>query len=400
MPKANAGPKGCINRRSALAHMAKAGACALGSPLLMTSGSASAAVIDHKVAAEPGLASVAQTKGLDFGASFAVHELDQSYGRTYASLYTQDVHTISSELCLKIPVLRPDAHVLDFEPADRFFSFAEKNKLHVHGHTLIWDDYLPDWIKKLGRDEVKHVLQAHIMTVLERYRGKAKSWDVVNEPIAPWDHNPGNLRQGPFYNAFGEDYIVEAFKLARRFEPDAHLILNEAQTESDDENGETFRKSLLALIKRQLDQGAPIDGIGLQCHLQSARRYDFPRFADFIYELLALGLEVRITELDINDSAFAADIKKRDQQVAALYKSFLKEILAITEIKSLTLWQLSDRTSWMADPFIAPPLRRDRKPSRPLIYDKDFKRKPAWYVFEQAFRDMPPRKIKSIKQPN
>ncbi len=338
------------------------------------------------------LAALAAQKGLAFGASFAVHELDQPHGKRYAEIYQRDVQLITSEQCLKIPILRPDAHVLEFAPADRFFAFASENGLGVHGHTLIWDDYLPNWIKTLSGVEIDHLLNAHILTVLERYAGKAETWDVVNEPIAPWDKNPGNLRQGPFYAHLGEDYISNAFRLAREIDPKAKLLLNEAQTESEDDNGATFRKSLLALIKRQLDKGVPIDGIGLQCHLQSERQYDFPRFAAFVQEIIDLGLEVQITELDVNDSAFSGPINKRDAQVANLYAQFLKEILSLPEVSSLVLWQLSDATSWMADPGLKNGLRKDKTPSRPLPYDLNFKKKPAWHAIAGALRAMPDRR--------
>lgn len=342
--------------------------------------------------AHKSLGALAVKKGLVFGASFAVHELDRDYGSRYAEIYAADTKLITSELCLKLGILRPNAHILNFEPADRFFAFAKTHNLAVHGHTLIWDDYVPDWIKALSKDEVEHLLDAHIMTVLERYQGRAQTWDVVNEPIAPWDKNPGNLRQGPFYGNLGEEYISRAFKRARDFAPQATLLLNEAQTESSDENGKVFRDSLMALLKRQIDLGAPIDGVGLQCHLKSNRPYDFAHFAAFIQSLVDLGLDVKITELDIDDRAFASDIKTRDAQVASMYRQFLTHVLAVPEVSSLAVWQLSDRTSWMADPNIKGELRTDGRPSRPLPYDLAFEKKPAWHAIAEAFDSMPQRR--------
>lgn len=385
-------PKSTLTRRTALAT----GSAVIALAPFQSRAQTNPQPIDQSHDTES-LAGLAAAKGLAFGASFAVHELDRAYGARYAEIYKHDVQLITSELCLKIASLRPDAHVLDFEPADRFFAFAENNGLGVHGHTLIWDDYLPNWIKQLSGPEIDHLLNAHILTVLERYVGKAETWDVVNEPIAPWHNNPGNLRQGPFYAHFGEDYIAKAFTLARELEPKATLLLNEAQTESADDNGATFRNSLLALIKRQLDKGVPIDGIGLQCHLQSDRPYDFPQFAAFIQEIVDLGLEVQITELDVNDSAFSRSIEKRDAQVADLYAQFLREVLAIPEVSSLVFWQLSDATSWMADPNPKNSLRKDQSPSRPLPYDRDFKKKPAWDAVADALKNMPARRPRNTR---
>lgn len=337
--------------------------------------------------AEPSLAALAAAKGLLFGASFASHELDRDYAASYAAIYERDCAVLTSELELKMPILRPDAGTIDFAPADKFFDFAAKAHKKVRGHTLIWNDYLPDWVNRLGPGEAEHLLDAHIETVIERYRDRVISWDVVNEPIAPWDRLPGNLRKGAFYASMGEDYIARSFREARRVAPTAHLVLNEAQTESDDENGQTFRIALLGLLKRLKDSGAPINGVGLQCHLDSARPYDYPRFAAFIEEIAALGFDIAITELDVNDRAFPADVNERDAKVADVYRRFLAAVLPIKAIKTVTLWQMADHTSWMYYDDIAKRTSSQRRP-RPLIYDASFNRKPAWFTVAQALEDM------------
>jgi endo-1,4-beta-xylanase len=336
------------------------------------------------------LGRLAAAKGLLFGASFAVHELDRPSGPTYADLYRHETPLLTSELALKLAILRPEPHRLDFAASDRLMAFAADNNKTVRGHTLIWDDGLPQWVHALSKDEVRHLLFSHILSVMERYKGRIPFWDVVNEPIAPWDKNPGHLRQGPFYQAFGEDYIAESFRLARAFDPAAKLFLNEAQTESNDENGETFRTSFLSLVRRLLDQGVPIDGVGFQSHLQSKRPYDFPKFAAYLQKFAELGLDIHITELDVNDSAFADAIPKRDQHVARMYGDFLSAVLQVPAVSAVILWQLSDATSWMADPNFTDLARGNRKP-RPLPYDRDFKRKPAWDAIARSFADMPAR---------
>ncbi|MEQ1576826.1 MAG: endo-1,4-beta-xylanase [Hyphomicrobium sp.] len=339
---------------------------------------------------EPGLSALAAAKGLMFGASFASHELDRDYASQYAAIYERDCAVLTTELELKLPILRPDAGTIDFAPADRFFSFAEKSKKKVRGHTLIWNDYLPEWISRLDAGEVERLLETHIETVIGRYRDRVCSWDVVNEPVAPWDRLPGKLRKGAFYSAMGENYIARSFAIARIAAPKAQLVLNEAQTESDDENGQTFRIALLALLKRLKDSGAPIDAVGLQCHLDSARPYDFPRFAAFVEEIAALGYEIAITELDVNDHAFPDDIEERDAKVAGMYRRFLAAVLPIKAVRTLTLWQMADHTSWVYYQNAAKTPEAARHP-RPLIYDANFNRKPAWFALAQAFETMAAR---------
>ncbi len=188
----------------------------------------------------------------------------------------------------------------------------------------------------------------------------------------------------------GEDYIARSFRLARAADPDAELVLNEAQTESADENGQTFRDSFLALLKRLKAADVPIDGVGLQCHLDTGRPYDFPRFAGFVEEIAALGYRVLLTELDVNDRALPRDVAARDLRVAAMYGDFLKAVLPNRSITTLTLWQMADHTSWLYYDAVSKSPDSPRQP-RPLIYDSNFARKRAWDAVAEALEAMPPR---------
>ena len=337
-----------------------------------------------------GLGTLAAEKGLLFGASFAVHELDRPAGARYAEIYERDARILTSELEFKMSALRPAADVLRFDAADRLVDFALHREMKVRGHTLIWNDDLPEWIKRLSGSEAEQLLETHIMTVLERYQGRVDIWDVVNEPIGPWDRNPGNLRGGPFYAAMGEGYIAAAFKRARRFAPAAKLVLNEAQTETADANGQAFRDSLLALLKRLKDQGAPIDAVGIQSHLKTSARYDFPAFAGYLGTIAELGYDIHITELDVNDTGAPGPISARDAAVAGLYESYLGDVLKLESVKVVQLWQLADPTSWMRDPATATRMGI-RSKARPLLYDDAFKRKPSWDAVQRALKAAPVR---------
>lgn len=377
-----AAPPPDVTRRALLSGSA----AALGTAALAQTSSAFAA----SNASELSLGARAAAKGLLFGASFATHELDKPYGAQYAETYKREARILTSEAELKLYTMRPDALSLDFAPADRLVAFARENGHVLHGHTLIWNDALPDWIKRLGPGEAELLLETHIRTVLERYGAEIPTWDVVNEPIGPWDNLPGGLRGGAFYTALGEDYIARSFRLARKTAPNVRLYLNEAQTESDDENGEVFRKSFLALLHRLKDQSVPVDGVGFECHLDSKRPYDFPRFAAYVEEVAAMGFEIAISELDINDRALPSNPSERDAHVADFYKRFLAAVLPIKAVRRLTLWQIADHTSWMFYDDVAKNPGARRRP-RPLPFDERFRKKPAWHAIAAALDDMPAR---------
>lgn len=336
------------------------------------------------------LASLASAKGLVLGAAFAEHELDKPYGPAYAQAYVRNVNSITSELAFKMSALRPNANALNFEPADRTVAFARKHALKLRAHTLIWNDDLPAWIWQLGPGEIEQLLDTHIMTMMERYRADVWAWDVVNEPIAPWDKLPGNLRKGPFLSGLGEGYIARAFRQARRHDPNTLLVLNEAQTETADDNGRVFRDSLLALLRRLKAEAVPIDAIGLQAHLRSDRRYDYGLFSGFLDEIAALGYAIHITELDVNDVALPAAIDKRDTAVAEYYSKFLTTVLAHKAVTAVTFWELADHTSWLYYEHLGKVAQSHRRP-RPLLLDQSFEKKPAWSAVAKALTAMTPR---------
>ena len=64
-------------------------------------------------------------------------------------------------------------------------------------------------------------MKTHIQTVVGRYKGKVKGWDVVNEAIV----EDGSYRKSKFYEILGEEFIPLAFQYAHEADPDAELII-------------------------------------------------------------------------------------------------------------------------------------------------------------------------------
>ena len=96
----------------------------------------------------------------------------------------------------------------------------------------------------------------YIATTAGRYRGKVRSWDVVNEPIL--DDGSG-MRDCHWSARYGHDgYILRAFEKARIADPQALLFLNEYNQESVPAKGVQFLK----LVERLLKAGCPLQGLG------------------------------------------------------------------------------------------------------------------------------------------
>jgi endo-1,4-beta-xylanase len=227
-------------------------------------------------------------------------------------------------------------------------------------------------------------MEAYIEEVMTRYAGKLQSWDVVNEPFWPGHKAPGGFRLGPWYDAFGPDYVRRAFLRAQQADPRTKLVLNEAQTERDDAVGLAVRQGLLKLVSDLKNAGAKLDAVGLQGHLQPQYPHDPARFHDFLHTLAGYGVDIYITEFDVRDDTFSDDIKTRDAQVAEVAKSFLANTLSIPAVKMVICWELADNYSFYKDVWKHRNPGSTRLP-RPLPYDADYQRKPLWSAIAEAF---------------
>jgi endo-1,4-beta-xylanase len=291
-------------------------------------------------------------------------------------------------VALKFDWIRPQRKVWDFSRADRLFAFARANGLAMRGHTLVWNENAPDWLKGLSRRSIQYEFDRHIDKVAARYAGRLHSWDVVNEPFWPGHGKKGGYRTGPWFEAMGAGYVARAFRRAAAADPAARLVLNEAHTERNDDVGKTIRAAMLRLIDQLLDAGVPLHAIGLQGHLQPGKPYDDNAFADFLWQINSRGLAVYITEFDINDETYPGDLDQRDQRVALRGYTFLKTIFDVPAVQMVINWQLADHYSWYRDLARSGQLRSRRAP-RPLPFDDTYRRKPLWTAMARAMAERP-----------
>ena len=159
----------------------------------------------------PSLGELAERSGMTFGASIGRKALEDA---VYRQLYLDHARILTSDIALKFQTLRPDQGAPRYPEADQLIDFAERNKMQFRGHTLIWNENNPEWLKALGPSEIGYWLDRHIDETVGRYAGRMHSWDVVNEPFWPDHRAPGFFRKGPWFNALGPAYIGRALKRA------------------------------------------------------------------------------------------------------------------------------------------------------------------------------------------
>ena len=137
--------------------------------------------------------------------------------------------------------------------------------------------------------------------------------------------------------------------------------------------------------------GVPIDAIGLQCHLMPSKPFDFEDYARYIERFTRAGLEVHITELDVEDIDPEKAPVDRDASIARIYTRFLSTALQNKRVTQLIMWQLGDRHSWYHYQALEKGVTSPAQWPRPLLYDGNYKRKPAWHAVAAALTNMPKR---------
>ena len=301
----------------------------------------------------------------------------------YRDLYVTQTRLITTDVALKIGAIAPQPGPKHFESADRLLAFCNQHRIAMRGHCLVWNEWNPDWVKNMTKAERQAYFDSYIEEVVARYIGKLQSWDVVNEPFWPGHKAPGGFRIGPWYDAFGPDYIRRAFQRAAQVDPHTKLVLNEAQTERDDALGLAVRAGLLKLVADLKQSGVKLDAVGLQGHLQPQYPHDPGRFNEFLHKLADLGVDIYITEFDVCDDVFPDDIAARDAAVAQTARQFLEPTLRHPAVKALVTWELADNYSFYRSMAKSKNPLSTRLP-RPLPYDDQYKPKPLWAAIASA----------------
>ncbi|QCN97407.1 glycosyl hydrolase family 10 (plasmid) [Azospirillum argentinense] len=335
-----------------------------------------------------GLRAIAATRGIAYGAALGLRSVTEE--PALAEAYARECAVLVPEGDAKWTGLHPASGVFRFDGLDRLLEIAVRHGQCVRGHTLLWHEALPEWVRDaLPNGRIFELLTDHIFTVLGRYRGRIPVWDVVNEAVEPEDGREDGLRQTPWLSALGPRCLDLAFKAARAADPAALLMLNEHDLEYASPLQDRRRRAVLRLLETLLARGVPVDGLGMQSHLRIGRPFDARILHRFVGEVTDLGLTVMITELDVGDAAVTGDIATRDRAVADHARAYLDTVLDHACVKAVTSWGLSDRQSWLHHHPAG--WRADGQPMRPLPLDTDLRPKPLWQALADAFRAAPAR---------
>jgi endo-1,4-beta-xylanase len=298
----------------------------------------------------------------------------------YAAFVLDNFSLITPGVELKWAALRPSPDSFSFSNADKLIAWARARSLEIHGHNLCWNIFNPDWVAStLTRSNARHYLVTHITTVMRRYKGQIPTWDVLNEPIDIWRRRPDGLSGGPWLDLLGPEYIDIAFHTSKDADPAVLRVLNLNGVERQDDVGDKTRAATLNLIQRMVKRDVPVQAIGLQGHAKAPYPANYSPLTRFVSQIRDLGLEVLVTECDINDINIQGDAARVKNEVAASYANLLTALYRAAQPRRIIFGTPTDRYSWY-DSFAktdAAYRRSDGAPHHAGLIDADLNPSPA-----------------------
>lgn len=273
----------------------------------------------------------------------------------YAETISREFNMVEAENSMKWETIHPAKDVYDFREGDAIVKFAEQNGMVVRGHCLLWNLHVPEWLA--SESKINQVLHDHIDAVVGHYRGRVFAWDVVNEAFS----NDGSLKASRWYDGeTGTAYIARAFEWAHKADPSAKLFYNDFDAEVLNVKSD----AIFAMFQDFKRRGIPIHGIGFQTHL-NVDGLSIESFKANMARFAALGVEIHITELEVSVS------KKSFPRQAAIYRAVVGACIAERACTAVQVWGFTDKHSWI-------------KAGNGLLFDGDYKRKPAYAAVGQA----------------
>lgn len=318
------------------------------------------------------------------------------------SVVRHQFNALTAENDMKWEELQPNEGEFQWSPADTLVEFCEDNEIFLTGHTLIWHHQTPDWVFEdkdgapASREMLLARMESHIKTVVERFKGRVPSWDVVNEAL----NDDGSMRETKWSRLIGADYVLKAFEFAHKADPQAELYYNDYSLYLP-----AKRAAAVKLVKQLQASGIPVAGIGMQGHYGLDHPEDLSQIGDSIEAFAELG-KVMITELDMTVLPFpdsddaGADLNidlemnekynpytsglpaEIEQAQTERYLDIFKEFLEHRDkLSRVTFWGVNNAQSW-----------RNGWPMRgrtdyPLMFDRGNELRPMAYELFKLVQD-------------
>jgi endo-1,4-beta-xylanase len=277
---------------------------------------------------------------------------------------------------------QPERGRFDFDAMDEAMRFARQYNVKLMGHSLVYKNpNAQPWLHFNGitcggwsAKDLDEILKDHIQKVVRHGGDTYYAWEVVNEPTQQMHDSCWARILGP------EQYIAKSFQYAREANPSALLILNDTfgQAGIEKDRADHF----FAVVKKLKDAGVPIDAVGTEMHweMPQLRPSYLDEFKDFLESARKVGVKVHITEMDVYQGSTNSPEAFAKQK--EIFYNVVHTCLLDSNCIGFMTWGIADRYTWLrtAD-------WKNFPDAKPVLFDDDFKKKPAYFGVLQALKE-------------
>ena len=326
----------------------------------------------------PPLKSLAANHSVELG-NFAMSSYlnDQRYSSILSSQFNLALIDNTPNWYFTDGGLRPGPTTYNFKTMNKVVAYGQNHNMRLQAHHLVWGEekWLPDWLKNghYTSSQLLGLMHDHINTVAGRYKGQIQEWTVVNEAFTRQQHLYG-LHDWWADSIGSTDYIDQAFIWAHQADPHAKLILNDF----DNEHFNSVSNAMYDYIKSAKARGVPIDGIGMQMHIDGTHPPLMNEVTQNMQRFGQLGIKVYVTEFDVNMSAVPAPDTVKDTIEAGIYYEMMRACIDAGDCHSFSSLGITDKETWYN--YMGP----TTADARPLMFDANYNPKPAFYAFRNA----------------
>jgi GH35 family endo-1,4-beta-xylanase len=220
-------------------------------------------------------------------------------------------------------------------------AWADKEGIPLRGHCIFWGipNRVQPWLKELDDDGMRAAIRARGRSIGARYRGRFAEYDLNNEMIHA---NYYEQRLGP-------EFIKQMALWVKDGDPDAKLFVNDY----DITTGNRLT-DYIAHIRKLLDMGVPISGIGVQGHLHGDS-FDAAALQKSLDELAPFHLPIRITEFNMpgqRSKSYVAGSKEpltpeEERAKAANLRQFFQIAFAHPAVTGIMMWGFWEGANWI-----------------------------------------------------
>ncbi|HEX6069412.1 MAG TPA: endo-1,4-beta-xylanase [Longimicrobiaceae bacterium] len=255
--------------------------------------------------------------------------------------------------------MEPERDQYNWSGLDQAYALAKDNDLPFRFHVLVWGNQQPAWMETLPPAEQLEEIEERMAAIAERYPD-IDYIEVVNEPLhdPPLKRNDNDRGSGNYVEALGGngatgwDWVLNAFRMAKKHFPDTQLVLNEySVTNSAASTGRYLE------IVRLLQNEDLVDIIAVQAHSFSTTVHEDTTKAN-LDRLAATGLPIQVTEMDIDGEDDAVQL--------AEYKRIFPVFWDHPAVMGITMWGW--RPGMWRTRFGAPLMHADGSPRPSMLW--------------------------------